>query len=680
MRPRLLSFVPALSAGLFLTGCASLDATNDIDRSAARVAELAGVAPAWSGPWEPSLLNWDSQTPLAREQAIAIALHNNRDIRAEIESIAQQRADLVQAGLLPNPVLSVALGFPYDPAEGGTLVAASVVQSFTALWLRGGKIRAADARLNQTVLDVSDRAVRLVADVKRAHARIEFGGRALALADEDLASIQRTIDSLDARVRAGEGTPLDVNRGRQQRARIAILREVLLRELAVERRRLLELMGFAGDGADWPVAPSSLVPDDTPPEADAIALALSQRLDVAAAREVTEALRADLSVAERRRLESLAIGAEYERESDGADSIGPALEVEIPIFDIGQARIAQAESQARAALARYEAAVQRGVRDARVAWIELDSTARLAGEFRVTVLATAEQNHRLSQDALASGQADVTVVLESQRELVDARRTLNDLERDATLARISLEEAVGGRLPVATDPFARGTSSALIAPPSVSWVGEMHKTIREGDVAAKVWIGTLLSTPGLNAVGPIEGLAGEITVINGRLHLGTASPEGTRSAVANDAGAPFLVWAHVSEWQSREMPIDVVALESLEERLPALLAAAGLDPATPTVFRVEAVARSLKFHVLRPIPGLPPGREAHDAAQVRGVLADSPVRMIGFFSPDHRGVFTPGSSDLHIHFVTQDGQRSGHVDSFEIQPGALLLLPRPAVR
>jgi hypothetical protein len=70
------------------------------------------------------------------------------------------------------------------------------------LWLRDGKVKAADARLNQTVLDVSDKALRLVADVKATHARIAFGERALALSDEDLADHPQ-IHRLARRPRAG---------------------------------------------------------------------------------------------------------------------------------------------------------------------------------------------------------------------------------------------------------------------------------------------------------------------------------------------------------------------------------------------------------------------------------------------------------------------------------------------
>ncbi len=434
-------------------GCASLDPAPDINRAATTVGERSGVTPTWTQPWEALLTTWDGLSPLKVEQALAMALRNNREIRSQVEQISASRADLVQAGLLPNPVIGLTLRFPFDPVSGGTFIGAQAVQSFTALWLRDGRIRAADARLNQTVLDISDKALRLVAEVKTTHARIVYGQRALALSDNNLATIQRSVDSLDARIRGGEGTPLDVNRARQQHAKAQADRAILSRDLAKERRRMMELIGFAGEGADW-TTDANGPPADVPSivEATAITLALSQRLDVAAARSIVDAQSADLSLEEQSRLKDFGLGADFERDVDGTKSIGPVIEVGIPIFDTNAAQIAKAGSLARAALASYEAVSQRAVREARVAWIDFESASRLSEQYRSTVLAISERNLTLAEAALKSGQADVTVLLDAQRELVNARSTLNDLERDATLARITLEHAVGGRAP---EPLAR---------------------------------------------------------------------------------------------------------------------------------------------------------------------------------------------------------------------------------
>lgn len=445
-------------------GCASLDPKPDIERAASTVGERSGVTPAWTEPWEASLTTWDGHAPLKVEQAVAMALRNNREIRSQVEQIAAFRADLVQAGLLPNPVLGLTLRFPFDPVGGGTFVGAQVVQSFTALWLRDGNIKAADARLNQTVLDVSDKALQLVADVKSTHARIIHGQRAEALSDQNLATIQRSIDSLEARVRGGEGTPLNINRATQQLAKARAERAIGVRDLAKERRRMLEWIGFAGEGADWRAdAGATALNGPLFDEAAAITLADSQRLDVAAASSIVEALQADLSVEERSRLKDFGLGADFERDIDGKKSVGPVIEVALPIFDTNAAQIAKAGSLARAALARYEAVSQRAVREARVAWVELDSASRLVEQHRSTGLAISQRTLTLAQAALNSGQSDVTVLLEAQRDLIDSRRALNDLERDALLARIALEHAVGGRLTVPTIEACIGCRSAAPA-------------------------------------------------------------------------------------------------------------------------------------------------------------------------------------------------------------------------
>ncbi|MBK7405602.1 MAG: TolC family protein [Phycisphaerales bacterium] len=236
--------------------------------------------------------------------------------------------------------------------------------------------------------------------MKSTHTRIAFGQNALTLSDDNVATIQRSIDSLDARVRGGEGTPLDVNRAKQQQAKAQAERSLVVRDLAKERRRMLELIGFAGEGAEWTADVSATVVSATSiDEPAAIALAASQRLDVAAARSIVEAQQADLSVEERSRLKDFGLGADFERDVDGKKTIGPVLEVGIPIFDTNAAQIAKAGSLARVALASYEAVSQRAVREARVAWVEFDSASRLAGQYRTTVLAISERNLTLAEAA-----------------------------------------------------------------------------------------------------------------------------------------------------------------------------------------------------------------------------------------------------------------------------------------
>jgi hypothetical protein len=50
------------------------------------------------------------------------------------------------------------------------------------------------------------------------------------------------------------------------------------------------------------------------------------------------------------------------------------------------------------------------------------------------------------------------------------------------------------------------------------------------------------------------------------------------------------------------------------------------------------------------------------------------MRTGGFHSTRHRGIFTPGDSNIHIHFQTPDNSNSGHIQKLEISAGAVLSL------
>lgn len=444
----------ALALVALAGGCASLDPSPDLRRAGAVVGDRSGLPVDWTVPWADRNPPWDGRSPLSMEQAATTALMNNRALRSQVEQIAAGRADLVQAGLLPNPVLALALRFPADPVAGYSQVGATVVQDLVSLWLRPSRIRVADARLNETVLSVSDSALRLVANVKASHARVVFGQRAVALTRENIAMVERSVLALQDRVRGGESTPLDPNRARQQLLSLRADLALQERELAKERRRLLLLIGHAGDDATWSAVEEHH--DDHPvhrpqlprglDESAVAVLATSQRLDVAAARAVVEARAAELSEQERSRIKSLGLGVAFEQTEDKKRFVGPDVEVAIPIFDLNQAQIAKAGSLARASLAAFEDTAQRAVAAARVAFVEAQSTEAIAAEFRRDLIPLAETNLHLASRSVAAGQDDVTVLLESQRGVIEARIRLNELERDAALARIELEYAVGGRL------------------------------------------------------------------------------------------------------------------------------------------------------------------------------------------------------------------------------------------
>lgn len=67
-------------------------------------------------------------------------------------------------------------------------------------------------------------------------------------------------------------------------------------------------------------------------------------------------------------------------------------------------------------------------------------------------------------------------------------------------------------------------------------------------------------------------------------------------------------------------------------------------------------------------------KEAHQS-QMNYELKNEDVEIIGFFSTEHQGIFTHHDSYLHMHLITKDIKKMGHLD--EITFGDMTLyLPK----
>ena len=64
--------------------------------------------------------------------------------------------------------------------------------------------------------------------------------------------------------------------------------------------------------------------------------------------------------------------------------------------------------------------------------------------------------------------------------------------------------------------------------------------------------------------------------------------------------------------------------------------------------------------------------EAHQG-QIDYVLLNEDVTIIGFFSTEHKGIFTHHDSTIHLHLITKDESKMGHLDALEIDNMQLYL-------
>ena len=67
----------------------------------------------------------------------------------------------------------------------------------------------------------------------------------------------------------------------------------------------------------------------------------------------------------------------------------------------------------------------------------------------------------------------------------------------------------------------------------------------------------------------------------------------------------------------------------------------------------------------------------HEKAKVHIHLEHKAITIIGFYSDNHRGIFTPRDHAIHQHLVAADGKISGHVEKLSLSSSTTLFLPVP---
>lgn len=385
---------------------------------------------------------------LSAEAAVQAALLGNPALQAEYEDLGVTQAELVQAGLLHNPVLFSTVRFPDRPPSGLSLKF-ELAQDFLGILLLPARKRLAEDEFERAKLHVSEIVLKTAAETRRAYYE--------ALGAHQAASVRRLIAEaanasfeLARRIHAaGNLSDLGLSRELNQldMALIALARsEARLRE---KREHLNRLMGAWGEHTLW------RLPEKLPdlPEAEISlerleSLAISNRYDLAAARKELDIAARSLGITREWRyfLEG-DIGATAERDTDGQWVAGPSLSLELPIFDQRQPRIAREEAILRKEIARITALaidIRSEVRDLRDRLIHYR---RLAEHYRTTVIPLRERIVKLTQREYNFMLVGAFDLLAAKQQEFDGYEEYIAAVTGYWTARADLQRAVGGRLP-----------------------------------------------------------------------------------------------------------------------------------------------------------------------------------------------------------------------------------------
>jgi cobalt-zinc-cadmium efflux system outer membrane protein len=382
--------------------------------------------------------------PLTAESAAQVALANNRGVRAIIEELGIAEARATQARRLPNPTLEGAMRFE---GEGRPELEVGAMIDVTDLLLLAARSSAAGADVEAAKLSAVGALLDLAYDTRRAF----YAHQAAA----ELAELRRTVlqaftasADLATRLReAGNITELDLANERSvfEEARLELQAAEL--GLATTRERLNSLMGLWGRGTEWHTTPRL-------PELPAAELALEKleattierSIDLAIAKQrFTGAARRANAAQAQGWLPELKAGVSAER-SD-AWAVGPAVEIEVPLFYQGQGATGVAKAEMRQQQNRYtETAVTLRAR-ARHAGSRLTAKREALLHYRGVLLPLKQQvvdQSQLEYNAMLIG---LFQLLQAKRDQVRTAAAYVEDHRDYWIARTNVEQLLAGRLP-----------------------------------------------------------------------------------------------------------------------------------------------------------------------------------------------------------------------------------------
>jgi cobalt-zinc-cadmium efflux system outer membrane protein len=435
-----------------VSACASVSRTAGFSEAGQVVQERTGHRIHWDqgAPEDREVrerIDALSRTKLPLDAAVELALLNNRSLQVIYEDLGVAQADLVQAGLLRNPRLGLALQFPTSNTHP-IGVQTSIVEDFVALFTIPLRTRLAGALLEEASWRVADAALRVAHDVKVSFVEMQTATQLVDLW-ESMFEAQEAATDLATRQRAA-GNISDFELAQQQDA-LGSLRLALAASQAQvvdSREKLARLLGLYGPRAQVELAERlPEMPADEPPLEHLEDVAIGRRSDLAAAtKRVDAAAQAAALVRGTRYLPSVGAGVSGGRDTEGVTSLGPSIDLELPIFDQGQANVRRVESDLRRAQARREELAldaRSEVRSARNRHL----TARAAVDYyRTSMIPLRERLVAQAQLQYNAMQIGLYQLLQAKQAQIAAYRDYIDVLRSYWVSRFDLELSVGGSL------------------------------------------------------------------------------------------------------------------------------------------------------------------------------------------------------------------------------------------
>ena len=201
--------------------------------------------------------------------------------------------------------------------------------------------------------------------------------------------------------------------------------------------------------------------------------------------------------------------------------------------------------------------------------------------------------------------------------------------------------------------------------------GEMRNVMWKGQLEGNIYLDTIANKSNVVGLGPIEYLGGEIIAIDGKSYKSMVMSDSSMEVVETfNMKAPFFAHANISNWSEELLDVDIQTIQQLESFLDNKKSGSS----QPFKFKLAGFVKEATIHVVNLTVGtkVSSPNDAHKG-QVKYQMENQEAEIVGFFSKEHKAIFTHHDTYLHMHLMTKDKQMMGHLDELSIEMGKMRL-------
>jgi outer membrane protein TolC len=382
------------------------------------------------------------------DQAAILAVILNPKLRADRDRRGLATAQLIQAGIIPNPTI----GYTRDFVTGGNTTGTVSAFGFTGSWdisalvSHGAKVAAARANVQAIRLDVAWTEWQTAVAAKLALYRVVALEAELIRARQIASDQQQTVDTLQAAVDRHEKSVLDLAAAQASRedARATVL--TLEQERDRQRLELKKAVGVLPE-TELPIEQGVALPSELRlSEGELVADLENRRLDLVGLRQGYQSQEETVRAAVLAQFPKVVLGFSRGSDTTNVHTAGFGITVDLPIFDRNQGNIAIETATRQKLFDEYAARVFEARSDIATAVADIQSLNRqvAAAEEALPVL---QHLVDIAKEALDQGAADVLGYFQAKTNLNQKSLQIIKLKQQLVDSRIALELASGRYLP-----------------------------------------------------------------------------------------------------------------------------------------------------------------------------------------------------------------------------------------